>query len=677
MTSDVRLSDDQFLQWGNSAQPPQSYENNVPYAANNSLQPPQSSNQMVRRPMNQLTRHAAGQWPEQSDATSTDTAWSDDIQELERKAQIAKKEAQTKRKQIPPFVQKLNSFLENGKNTDLIRWSDDGNSFIVLDEDEFAKTLIPELFKHNNYASFVRQLNMYGFHKKVGLSDNSMRASERKNKSPSEYSNPYFRRGHPELLWLIQKPKNANTKKTKKADAEQVDEDVDDFLEDVQQPTGVVRPRPQLTLELDDESSLSSEQLQSIQRELQTIKQQQAQIQRMMRNLKHDQDNLYGQATSFQDQHSRHENSINAILTFLATVYNRSLQGHEGMQGIQSLFSGAIPHENASGTVVDVGDYTFENPVGPDVSPNKSFKRPLLITDGSQQGRASTMSPSTANSPFTGRNTQRTSQQYRTSTTPQPAVEEVFDSAEPTPLPNQHDIMNVINNTNARNGASPGTGNPPDFSHMISSLENSGGANPLNPSQRADMLRLINNSAGNSGRGGDNALINATPPPGPTNFDRQLQNSRANYDHLAKMQAEQDKNVQNLTSLLQPLSPSGSIPGIHDNTNLPPAPWDVDDFLSAGHDYFNDFPTDANFDLNTAGADAPATGTMGFNDYDDMFGAVPDAPDSNAANGRVESASVASSEVLTPETDDDSLARKGRKLSFNESDGRRKKVRRG
>ncbi len=78
--------------------------------------------------------------------------------------------------------------------------------FVVLDEDEFAKTLIPELFKHNNYASFVRQLNMYGFHKRVGLSDNSMKASERKTRA-QRILQPVLPARHPNLLWLINKQK--------------------------------------------------------------------------------------------------------------------------------------------------------------------------------------------------------------------------------------------------------------------------------------------------------------------------------------------------------------------------------------------------------------------------------------------------------------------------------------
>ncbi|EOD45453.1 putative heat shock transcription factor protein [Neofusicoccum parvum UCRNP2] len=171
-------------------------------------------NQLVRRSTNhQLTSRACSVYGQ----VGQTGRGHEDNERLEAQALRARKGAQAKRKQIPPFLQKLGSFLDDSNYTDLIRWSDDGNSFIVLNKDEFAKTLIPELFKHNNYASFVRQLNMYGFRKKVGLSDNSMKQAERRDrKTPSEYFNKYFKRGRPELIWLIQKPKKPQSDSKRK-----------------------------------------------------------------------------------------------------------------------------------------------------------------------------------------------------------------------------------------------------------------------------------------------------------------------------------------------------------------------------------------------------------------------------------------------------------------------------
>ncbi|KAF2670735.1 response regulator [Microthyrium microscopicum] len=55
--------------------------------------------------------------------------------------------------------------LENGTDDNVVRWGDQGDSFVVLENEKFTKHILPKHFKHSNFASFVRQLNKYDFHK--------------------------------------------------------------------------------------------------------------------------------------------------------------------------------------------------------------------------------------------------------------------------------------------------------------------------------------------------------------------------------------------------------------------------------------------------------------------------------------------------------------------------------
>lgn len=62
------------------------------------------------------------------------------------------------------FIHKLYSMLEDKSIQHLISWSNTNESFVMSPSNEFSKVLA-QYFKHTNISSFVRQLNMYGFHK--------------------------------------------------------------------------------------------------------------------------------------------------------------------------------------------------------------------------------------------------------------------------------------------------------------------------------------------------------------------------------------------------------------------------------------------------------------------------------------------------------------------------------
>ncbi|XP_073532048.1 heat shock factor protein 2 [Phyllobates terribilis] len=103
---------------------------------------------------------------------------------------------------VPAFLSKLWTLVEDADTNEFITWSQNGQSFLVLDEQRFAKEILPKYFKHNNMASFVRQLNMYGFRKVVHV-DSGIVKQERDG--PVEFQHPFFIQGQDELLENIKR----------------------------------------------------------------------------------------------------------------------------------------------------------------------------------------------------------------------------------------------------------------------------------------------------------------------------------------------------------------------------------------------------------------------------------------------------------------------------------------
>lgn len=102
---------------------------------------------------------------------------------------------------VPAFLTKLWTLVDDPATDELICWDTNGRSFHILDQARFAKEILPLYFKHNNIASFIRQLNMYGFRKVISTEA----ANIKMEKDDMEFAHQLFVQGQERLLEFIKR----------------------------------------------------------------------------------------------------------------------------------------------------------------------------------------------------------------------------------------------------------------------------------------------------------------------------------------------------------------------------------------------------------------------------------------------------------------------------------------
>uniref|UniRef100_A0A7S3GJB5 HSF-type DNA-binding domain-containing protein n=1 Tax=Palpitomonas bilix TaxID=652834 RepID=A0A7S3GJB5_9EUKA len=137
---------------------------------------------------NERQRRSGGESEESSDGVPTPNG-APAVAVPPSMSEMDKASDSLKEKKVPPFLSSLWTILEESEGANCIKWTRDGEAFVITSPTELSKTILPKHFKHSNFQSFIRQLNVYGFRKS--------------SHDAYEFKHSNFLKGRPELLHQI------------------------------------------------------------------------------------------------------------------------------------------------------------------------------------------------------------------------------------------------------------------------------------------------------------------------------------------------------------------------------------------------------------------------------------------------------------------------------------------
>ncbi|CDU26231.1 related to Heat shock factor protein [Sporisorium scitamineum] len=220
-------------------------------------------------------------------------------------------------KNNPAFLNKLRSMVDDPNTDELIRWSPDGASFFVPNHVRFGDEVLPRFFKHNRFSSFVRQLNMYGFHKVPHLQQGALKHDSPQESELWEFSNPHFHRDHPDWLSKVQRKKGPRDDKDAHADREGSNSTGQELMH----AGALMRTDFGAHAAGVDGNGDGALQLASVLNAINAIKNAQTSISADLRHLQNSNQNLWQEAVESRQRAKRQQETINKILRFLAGVF--------------------------------------------------------------------------------------------------------------------------------------------------------------------------------------------------------------------------------------------------------------------------------------------------------------------------------------------------------------------